>query len=240
MTEYSYAAYRDLLDDLRAAGYEFGAFDGPPDEGTVVLRHDVDWSPERAARMAAIEADRGVTATYFVLVTSPLYNVLTREVRDAIETIESLGHRVGVHVSTHQYWDDDPGDEAVAARVREEQAVLDTVVDDVAEAVSFHIPPEWVLGVDYDGFTSAYAPAYFEEVAYVADSTQRWRAEPPFEGAIPDRLQVLVHPGAWAETDQGFLDRLDAERERRFDAVRASLDDQYVSAVDDPPAPSPS
>lgn len=231
MTEFSYDAYGAFLDEFRSAGYEFGWFDGPPPDGTVVLRHDVDWSPERARRMAELEADRGVTATYFVLVTSPFYNVLTRETRDALATIESLGHRIGVHFSTHQYWREDPGADAVTERVREEQAVLDTVVDDVADAVSFHIPPDWVLGVDYHGFTNAYAPTYFEEMAYTADSNQRWREDPPFDGAIPDRVQVLVHPGVWADDDQGFEERLAAERENRFEAVRTYLDDQYVSAV---------
>jgi peptidoglycan/xylan/chitin deacetylase (PgdA/CDA1 family) len=231
MTEFTYDAYRAFLDGLLDRGYDFGGFDAPVPGGTVVLRHDVDWSPERARRMARIEADRGVTATYFLLVSAPLYNVRADRIRAAIEEIESLGHRLGVHVSTHEYWDADPGREAVAERVREEQRTLGTVVDDVAEAVSFHIPPDWVLGVDYDGFTNAYAPAFFEDVAYTADSNQRWREDPAFDGTPPERVQVLVHPGLWADADAGFGDRLDAERDRHFDAVRAYLDDQYGSVL---------
>jgi peptidoglycan/xylan/chitin deacetylase (PgdA/CDA1 family) len=231
MTEFTYDAYRAFLDGLLDRGYDFGGFDAPVPDRTVVLRHDVDWSPERARRMARIEADRGVRATYFLLVSAPLYNVRADRVRAALDEIESLGHSVGVHFSTHEYWGTDPGSAAVAERVREEQQVLGTVVDDVADAVSFHVPPDWVLGVDYDGFTNAYAPQFFEEVAYTADSNQRWREDPAFDGIPPDRVQVLVHPGLWGETDAGFGDRLDAERDRRFDAVRDYLDDQYGSVL---------
>jgi len=231
MTEFTYDAYREFLDSLLDRGYAFGGFDEPVPEETVVLRHDVDWSPERARRMARIEADRGVSSTYFVLVSAPLYNVRADRVRAAIAEIESLGHRVGVHFSTHEYWDADPGPDAVAARVREEQRALGTVVDDVADTVSFHIPPDWVLGVDYDGFTNAYAPAFFEEVAYTADSNQRWRDDSAFDGTPPERVQVLVHPGLWAADDERFGDRLDGERDRRFDAVRTYLDDQYGAVL---------
>lgn len=232
MTTFTYDAYREFLDRLRRRGYAFGTYAEPVPERTVVLRHDVDWSPERARQMARIEAERGVSATYFFLVGSPLYNVRARRVRRVLETIESLGHRVGVHFSTHEFWDDEPEESALAARVRDEQRVLSTVVDDLADAVSFHIPPEWVLGVEYEGFTSAYAPQFFEEITYVADSNQRWRDEPPLVDADPDRVQVLVHPGLWASADESFGSRLDAERSRRLDGIRAYLDDQYGAVVD--------
>jgi peptidoglycan/xylan/chitin deacetylase (PgdA/CDA1 family) len=234
MTAFTYDAYREFLDRLRRGGYAFGTYAEPVPERTVVLRHDVDWSPERARQMARIEAERGVSATYFFLVGSPLYNVRARRVREVLETIESLGHRVGVHFSTHEFWADDPGESDLGARVREEQRVLSTAVDDVADAVSFHIPPDWVLGVDYEGFTNAYAPQFFEEITYVADSNQRWRGEPPLVDVDPDRVQVLVHPGLWASADGSFGERLDAERGRRLEAIRAYLDDQYGAVVDTP------
>jgi hypothetical protein len=229
--EFTYDAYRAFLDEFKDRGYSFRGFGDPATDDTIILRHDVDWSPERALRMARIEAERGVQSTYFFLVTSPFYNVLHEDTRDILRTIQGLRHDVGVHFSTHEYWRDDPGNAAVSARVREEQRILDTVVEDPTDAVSFHIPPDWVIGTDYDGFTNAYAPAYIEEMAYAADSNQRWREDPPFDGGLPERVQVLVHPGVWAESDERFAQRLDSARSRRFDAVRAYLDEQYGSVV---------
>jgi len=53
---YTYDWYRGLLEQFSEAGYAFHHFDdGVPDEG-ILLRHDVDWSPEAALEMARIES----------------------------------------------------------------------------------------------------------------------------------------------------------------------------------------
>ena len=203
--------YEGFLRRLRSAGYEFGTFETPPRSGEVLLRHDLDLSLRRAVKVARIEAEQGVTAAYFLLLTSPLYNAMDGQSRAAIREVASLGHEVGLHFDTHQYWaaDTPPSPEAVVERVREEQSVLASIVDDPLETVSFHVPPEWVLGESFPGLRSAYEPAYFEDVEYVADSGQRWRSEPPFADGRPDAAQVLTHPGLWGETDASFDARVE-------------------------------
>jgi len=229
---FTYDTYESFLETLLSRGYEFRGFQegsGGETDRVVLLRHDVDWSPERALTMGLIEAQKGVTATYFFLVTGSLYNPLHRRNRAFIRALRTLGHRIGVHFDTHQYWSDNPGPEAVTERVRSEQSVLARAGVDLSPTVSFHIPPDWVLGQSYEGFDNAYAPAYFDDSSYISDSNQKWRTEPPFENALPDNLQVLVHPGVWAKTDQQFAERLAAERDRQFERVRQSLHDQYIA-----------
>lgn len=202
--------YRQFLRRLLADGYEFRSFADPPAEGEVVLRHDVDLSVERAVEMARIEADLGVEATYFVLLTSPLYNPLESDCREAIDEIASLGHDVALHFSTHLYWNaqDSPTASAITQHVRQERAVLETIAP-TAEVVSFHRPPSWVLDRTFDEFESAYAPAFFSDVGYVADSTQRWRTDPPRMDDLPATMQLLTHPGLWAEEDAEFDHRVE-------------------------------
>lgn len=230
---FTYDTYEALLDSLLTRDYEFRDFQSVSDGETdrvVLLRHDVDWSPERALTMALIEAEKGVTATYFFLVTATLYNPLDHRSRAFMRAISALGHRVGVHFDTHQYWTDDPGPAAVTERVRSEQSVLGQVVD-IDPTVSFHIPPDWVVGQAYEEFTNAYAPPYLEAMSYISDSNQKWRTDPPFAEGVPDAMQILVHPGVWARTDEPFADRLAAERDRQFEQVRQSLDDQYIAEL---------
>lgn len=209
--EYTLDWYRDFLARLRAERRGFGTFSGPPDDGTVLLRHDVDLSTRAAVRMARLEADEGVRATYCFLLTSPLYNLLGRECRDHVDEIASLGHEVALHFSTHEYWpaDEPPDEDALAAAVARELSVLEALGDGVEPVVSFHIPPEWVLDRAFDGFRSTYAPAYFGDVGYVADSTQRWREEPPELDWQPGAVQVLTHPGLWGPSDATFEERVD-------------------------------
>ncbi|MFC7236111.1 hypothetical protein [Halosegnis marinus] len=203
--------YGALLDALCDRDREFVGYDDPLDEGSVLLRHDVDFSPRRALDCARIEADRGVRATYFFLVSCPLYNLAFRPNRDLLVRLRALGHDVGLHFSTHQYWNDDPGDDAIEERVAAERDVLAALGADPVDAVSFHRPPEWVFERRFDGFDSTYEPRFFREVAYRSDSNMRWRAEPPFADGVPDRLQLLVHPGLWGPEDADFAERVRTE-----------------------------
>lgn len=201
--------YQQFLQRLQSAGYEFRSFSDSLGPGDVVLRHDVDLSVGAAVDMARIEADLGVQSTYCFLLTSPLYNLLEADKRAALDEIQSLGHDLALHFSTHLYWDEDesPATINVERRVGQERSVFDTIAPD-SETVSFHRPPEWVLDREFTGFRSTYAPAYFSDIGYVADSSQRWREEPPSVESFPETVQVLTHPGLWRETDGDFDQRV--------------------------------
>lgn len=217
---FSFDWYESFLRAIQVEGYAFGQYGEPITPGTVLLRHDVDLSVDRARRMAEIEADLGVRSTYFVLVASPLYNVLDHETRETLRAIADLGHDIGLHFSTHQYWaptEVPAADEPITERVGDERATLSTVVDPV-ETVSFHIPPEAVLRREFDAFPSTYEPRFFTEIEYYGDSDQRWRDETPRPTEFGDKTQVLVHPGLWGETDDPFQRRVRegvAETQRR-------------------------
>ena len=91
--------YRQFLQELRANGYQFRSFSASLGDGDVVLRHDVDLSIDAAVTMAHTEADLGIESTYCVLLTSPLYNPNEATHREALQTIESLGHDVTLHLA---------------------------------------------------------------------------------------------------------------------------------------------
>jgi len=236
--EFTFDRCRSILDRLRSAGYAFCGYDDDVGSGDVLIRHDVDLSPDRAVEVARIERELGVTATYFVLLGSPLYNPFDAPVREAIGEIAGMGHDVGLHFSTHQHWPatEPPTDRELAARIQDEQAALSTVVADPVSTVSFHVPPPWVLARSIEGVESAYEPRFFDEIDYVADSGQRWREEGV---AIPDDgrpLQVLIHPGLWGEADGSFEARVqaavdDADRRTREYARSRYLESERIRRV---------
>lgn len=205
---FTYRWYRRFLQRMRDANYVFRRFDDTPDAGDVLLRHDVDLSPESAVRMARIESEFNVQATYFVRVGSSLYNPFERRQRGRLEEIHALGHDIGLHFSTHEYWDDEPAEIELETEIQEEQFVLDSVVPELSRTVSFHVPPKWTLHRAFDMRTT-YAPRYFSEIGYVADGGQRWRETPPNPATLPDAVQILVHPGLWGESDAGFEARVE-------------------------------
>ena len=229
---FTYDWYRAFLADLKDWGRRFRSYDDTLAAGDVLLRHDVDLSPRKALRIAQFEAALGVHATYFFLCSSPLYNLHEDRMRSVVRRIEDLGHDVGLHFSTHQYWsvdgDDPPSDEAVARRVDGERATLEVVASDPIEAVSFHIPPEWVLRRTFDGIDSTYEPRFFTDIDYSADSNQRWRDDPPEPESFGEKVQILTHPGLWGETDATFDQRVRQAETAETEWLRSYTESRYL------------
>ena len=92
-----------LLRPLEAGGYGFARYGERPSGRHVLWRHDVDVSMHRAARLAEIEAERGVVATYFVNPRSVFYNLLEPEIEVLLRRIRSLGHEIGLHFDAGAY-----------------------------------------------------------------------------------------------------------------------------------------
>jgi hypothetical protein len=193
--------YRRLLEEVRRGGYRFGLFEGEPEAGVVVVRHDVDLSLEAAVKLAELEAEAGVQATYFLMTESVFYNLDSYEGRAALERLRSLGHRIGLH--------------AVWPR-----ADLDDRFDPV---VAWHNPDPEYLSKPVDGAVNVMAPPWFTPETYRSDSNQHWRHGCPHEDLAAGRfewLQLLTHPEIWVyrgETmRETMLSMLERERERRL------------------------
>ena len=102
--EFTYASYRALLALLRERGYSFRDYHHYGDVSRcVILRHDVDFSLERAVRLAELEAEMGVGATYFALLRTDFYNPASQRGAAALRRIQSLGHEIGLHFDEKAY-----------------------------------------------------------------------------------------------------------------------------------------
>jgi len=170
--------YRELLEAARAGGYRFARFGDGPDEGALFLRHDIDLSLEAAVRMAEVEAEMDVEATYLLMTESVFYNLASEEGTATIVRLRELGHPVGLH--------------AVHPNVE-----LDGRFDPV---VSWHNPRPEYMSDEIPGAVNAYGSRYFAPETYRSDSNQHWRFGCPHEelraSAFP-WLQILVHPEIW-------------------------------------------
>lgn len=226
--EFTYDWYERFLTELLEAGYSPADYDGSLAAGEMIVRHDIDFSPRKALRMGEIEADLGIEATYFVLLSCPLYNVFYKPIRTALQGLQSMGHTIGIHFSTHQYWNGEAAPDEVTKRVLAEREALSSAVGDVSEAVSFHRPDEWVFRRSFEGFISTYEERFFTDIAYFGDSNQRWREENPLSGELPEKLQILTHPGLWGEQDADFESRLAEEVDLELDRARRFMHEQLV------------
>ena len=96
---FSYAEYRNIITlvkqnlpimDFSEVVAETNSF--------CVLRHDIEFSIDRALEMARIEhEDLNVHSTYTVQLRNNTYNALSQKNIEAIQEIESMGHYIGLH-----------------------------------------------------------------------------------------------------------------------------------------------
>ena len=71
----------------------------------LILRHDIDGSLEAAYQMAKIEYGMGLKASYFVLFSHKLYNILERDSLSMLRKISRLGHEIGIHYDLESFED---------------------------------------------------------------------------------------------------------------------------------------
>jgi hypothetical protein len=201
---FSLEHYRELLEAASAGRYRFAFFDGTPEAGDLLLRHDVDLSLDAALQMAELEASAGVPATYFLMTQSVFYNLSSPEGLRALNRLRELGHGVGLHA----VW---PG------------AELDERFDPV---VAWHNPDPEYMSQPLDGAVNVMQPPYFDPEHYRSDSNHRWRHGCPHEPLARGEfewLQLLVHPEIWvypgATMRETMSAMLDAERDRRLELL---------------------
>lgn len=202
---FSLEGYCALLRWFLTQGYQVVDYsEADPTARHLILRHDIDMSPNLALPMAEAEAELGVSATYFTLLRSALYNPLEPRHLDSLRGIARLGHRIGLHFDAALYGEDPHDLETMAAW---EKDLLATSLGHPVESVSFHRPAPGLLGSRQRiaGMINSYAPAYFKEMGYCADSTGAWRFGPPWrhpEVQAGRALHLVTHP-IWWQPEKG-------------------------------------
>lgn len=219
---YTYSWYRQFLEQCKDVGHSFMAFKEGEANG-IRLRHDVDFSPRSALRMARIEEETGAIATYFFLITGSFYNALSPNILSIIREITGLGHTVGLHFHAGTYFDAEPHHVELYEQIEADRAIFRPRVQQFTDTVSFHNPPDWVLGESFEGVTHTYEPTLFCEDTFRSDSLGRWRREPPFPDGIVGGTQVLIHPGLWGETDEDMETRIRSAQQEALDRIDESM-----------------
>jgi hypothetical protein len=97
--DFTLSKYRELCRTIFDSGYSVLTVARCLSEqenrsGIVVLRHDVDRLPGRALRMARLEHEIGLQATYYFRMTPAVFKP------QIINDIVSLGHEIGYHYET--------------------------------------------------------------------------------------------------------------------------------------------
>lgn len=168
----------------------------------VLVRHDVDFSLEKATGFAKMEHDNSIQAWYFILFDGSYYNPLTATNMKRIMTIKGYGHRIGLH-----YTNMGNISENVARLIHNKRETLETILDYPITMMAAHnvtmgkpIDPAVLEALKFIGLKDI--NKFLHDYKYISDSGHYWR-----EGCmcqhvgIHDKLMVLTHPIWWNDRE---------------------------------------
>jgi hypothetical protein len=195
---FTLAGYRDILERAASLGYRivsFRDFALPPTGPVLLLRHDLDRPLEAAALFGAIEAELGITSTYFVQTACDFYNLLSKDSRKIIAGLAAQGHEIGLHYESERYLGP-KGERNLLGDLR----LLEDLCGERIVSASQHIPidnEQISLAAHLEN--EAYEPRFTEPpMSYISDSLMVWRQATPYDLLeAKASFQFLTHPDTW-------------------------------------------
>jgi len=238
VSEFTLSGYRSLVEAFLERDYECVGFaDASADQKHLILRHDIDMSIAAAAIVARLEADIGVTSTWFVLMRTEMYNPWSSVGRTVLQEISDLGHSIGLHFDASLY---EEGELDSACAI--ECSALEQLLGQPVDLVSFHRPAAALLGADrtVGGRDHVYRPRYFQDIGYCSDSQGNWQFGHPLQSDTVRQaraLQLLTHPIWWSRgLAEEPVARLESFAEERVSLLRDELAANckpYAAAITD-------
>ena len=223
---FTYQSYAKMIRALREKNFAFVNYSNYRDQKgkAVILRHDVDFDPMRCYRMAEIEYLEKASSTFFFLLRSDFYNVLSPQTLPLVKELEEMGHSVGLHFDETAYC----GDVDLVKAIQDEAAILGDMLGHSVSCVSMHRPSVKCLEGDWQiaGMENSYSHELRTEYEYVSDSRRRWKKPimNMIESCLPDvpqKLHILTHPFWYHEKENTIEEDLSsfvdsAKHERLF------------------------
>ena len=190
---FRYSDYSTFLVHLRTT-FPLRTFRDWQGENGILLRHDVDFDLAAAHRLAVLEHEHDVRATFFVRTASATYNPMSAANRWKLVDMARMGFEIALHFDPSIYGD--VSEEVLQGRVRQECAILESIVDCPVTSLSLHNPSVHGQYVLFPGYLNAYDPRVFSPDMYISDSRMEFRQDiyEFVERAKVSPIQVLLHP----------------------------------------------
>ena len=229
---FSYDEYREIIRIIKSTGLQSDYASALYKDKFIIMRHDVEYSVERAYALAKVETSMDFTSTFFFQWTNNSYNLLSRKNRDLICDMHERGQKIGLHFALNGMTDM----QEVRRQIVREMHMLSEMLGFEISEFSVHRPSPTVLAenIKLPGIINAYQDEFFTfsenvgkdsvlAVKYMSDANHIWRYGYPDEENIlgHDKVQILTHPFAW--TKKGY---------DNFDNYKALVREKYIELID--------
>lgn len=242
--EFTYDSYANLVSKLRKHDYQFASYHNYKAlEKCVIMRHDIDYSLQKSVELAEFEKQLGIQSTYFILLSSPFYNIMSKDAVKKIKKIQNAGHEIGLHfdeLNYDEYEYDKIG--GVEKAIYREIDLMRSILDCDIKSVSMHRPSQKTLQANYDLgiIVNSYSSDFFERFKYVSDSRRRWRenVDEIISCELYNKLHILTHAFWYNKTEatleatiKNFIAKAGLER---YEILESNISDlQSILKKDD-------
>ncbi len=157
----------------------------------LLLRHDVDFSVNHAYEIAKIDKSQNIFSTFFFMLTSNMYNLLSQTNRQLVLEIKEMGHKISLHFDPTVYKKID--------QFKQEREIFEKNFMVEVDIVSVHRPGIFLNNNNLDLFGSkqTYQNKYFKKMKYISDSSGRDVSDDLddyLESNKKKGLHLLLHP----------------------------------------------
>ncbi len=201
LTDFTQSHYFKIL-RLAKEKYEFCSFTNfKKSKKCIILRHDIDASVPAALEIAKIENSLKISATYFILLHSPWYNLLEEEQAESVKEIIKNRHSIGLHFDSLFY--NIRTEKELVKYLNIEKDFLQKIFNVEINAFAFHNPDSKCLKFDkwkYAGMINTYSGFLKNKIKYISDSNGYWRNNRLYDLINTGNnmvVQVLTHPVFW-------------------------------------------
>ncbi len=229
---FSFNDYREIIRLIKETGLQANYEEALQRDSFILMRHDVEYSVERAQALSKVEESMDFRSVYFFQWTNNSYNILSRKNRDILTDMHERGQYIGLHFALNGMTDI----ELIRSRIKQEMDMLSNMLGFEVKWFSIHRPSPDVLAanIKIPGILNAYQDDFFTfdpkatpesklEVKYMSDANHIWRYGYPDAENIRNhkKIQILTHPFAW--TKKGY---------DNFDNFRTLIDEKYLELID--------
>ena len=209
-TLYEYFSYQGFSEIISKADAKKNIcrFDLPA-QNACFLRHDIDFSLIDAQEISKIESKQNIVSNFFIMVSSPIYNIYSQKSKMILKELISAGHLVGLHFDPSVYTSSE-----LVKCAQLEIDILENVIENEIKAVSIHNPSVHGNFLEIPNYINVYSQQYFNQKNYLSDSAYDFKVDPLkfIEESNSDSIQILLHPLYYTSDNFIMLEFIDKLR----------------------------
>ena len=126
--------YKDILNRLKLLSEPVLFKDIRKDsKRKILIRHDIDIDFNQAYELFLIEKSMNIKSTWFILLTSDMYNPLCDSIRDKLLFMKDSGYEIGLHFDQSNY-----SNTNIKKELMSEINIMNNIINDDIYTYSIH------------------------------------------------------------------------------------------------------